>query len=384
VAALVMPGVLRAQQLRGSVRELGASAPLPGAVVTAVDSAGANTTRAMADGQGRFAITLPLHAARLHVVRIGFRPRDVAIPASLDTPVDVGMERIPPILEAVKVSDKELCPGSVERGAAFALWEQARDGLLAAVVARELKPAMTRMLSFDRRLHPGDELVGEQHTRMQTGWTTRPFISSAGASYFATVGYMTDEGANGRVYHAPDADVLLDPAFAATHCFRLQRADRDHEGQIGLAFVPAPGRDTLVEVTGVVWLDAATPQLRTFDFLYTSLEPAATSMHAGGHLEFRTMPNGVSFIERWSIRLPILAATAGDRATRPYEASANRRQNQNNVRLAAISEAGGVVLDAQWQDGAAWHTPATVLAGEVLQRNSPLPVSLIAASLTLF
>ena len=43
---------------------------------------------------------------------------------------------------------------------------------------------------FDRRLNPSDELVREQHTRVQTGSSTRPFLAPAGPSYFAKVGYM--------------------------------------------------------------------------------------------------------------------------------------------------------------------------------------------------
>ena len=37
------------------------------------------------------------------------------------------------MLEAVRVAGREVCPGSVERGGAFQLWEQARADLLAAV-----------------------------------------------------------------------------------------------------------------------------------------------------------------------------------------------------------------------------------------------------------
>lgn len=382
-AALVaVPGALCAQQLRGTVHELGGGAPLPGAVVTAVDSAGANSRRAIADAQGRFSIVLPLHADHLHVVRIGYRPRNVAVTVKLETSIDIAMERIPPMLEAVKVSDKELCPGSIERGAAFALWEQARDGLLAAVVARELKPAMMRTIIFDRRLDARDALVREQHTETQTGSSTRPFLASAGASYFATAGYMSDEGADGRVFHAPDADVLLDPAFAARHCFHLQPADREHAGQIGLAFVPVPGaaRDTIVEVAGVIWIDQTMPQLRTFDFQYTGLEPAAEKMHAGGHLEFRMMANGVSFIEHWWLRLPIL--TSGpDHSYHPNRPATVRRQDRDDLTVLAISEAGGAVLDATWADGEAWHAPPTIVAGDVLQRDSRLPIAHAVVSL---
>lgn len=373
-AMIAVPAALSGQQLRGLIRDAGTNAPLPGAVVTLVDSAGEPATRAIADAQGRFTITTPaaVRAARLHLIRIGYRPRDVTVPPRFDAVLEVAMDRIPPLLETVRVSGRELCPGSAERGAAFALWEQARAGLLAAVVARELKPANARFVSYDRGVSPGDELVRHQTTELKVGSTTRPFVASAGASYFAHVGFMMEVGEGSRIYNAPDADVLLDPAFAVTHCFHLQRADAAHAGQIGLALNPAPGRDELVDVTGVIWMDEAAPQLRSFDFLYTSLEPAAMKMLAGGRLEFRTMPNGVSFIERWSLRLPVLGVATN--LSRSVTAGPVRRQDRTDLRVGEINEAGGIVLDATWPDGAAWHAPRTEIAGTVVQRSTNAPV----------
>ncbi|HEX4682426.1 MAG TPA: carboxypeptidase regulatory-like domain-containing protein [Gemmatimonadaceae bacterium] len=380
-AALVaLPGAVRSQQaqqgarLRGAVHVAGGNVPIPGAVVTVVDSGGAQTARGIADAQGRFSIVLPAHPARIHAVRIGYRPVDTEVPAKLDVPLELVMERIPPLLEAVKVSDTELCPGSAERGAAFALWDQARAGLLTAVVARDLNPATARTLTYERRLAPNDGLVRDQHTTIKVGQSTRPFASAAGPSYFASVGYMS-ESSDGRIFNAPDADVLLDPSFAATHCFHLQRADREHAGQIGLAFVPAPGRDTLVDVSGVIWIDAATPQLRSFDFLYTSLEPAAIAMHTGGRLEFRNMPNGVSFIERWFLRLPMLTPVSSNGTYRPNQPAIVRREDRNDLAVTGIAEGGGIVLDAEWADGDAWHAPPTIVAGDVTQRKSTLAVA---------
>src|SRR6185437_6417194 len=132
---------------------------------------------------------------------------------------------------------------------------------------------------------------------------SRPFLSSASAAIFAKRGYMVEDR-TGRTFDAPDADVLLDESFAATHCFHFQRADGAHRGQFGLAFTPVPSRnrDTLVDVTGTIWIDGVTPEIRTLDFLYTALEPAAADMKSGGHIEFRTMSNGIAFVQRWFLR----------------------------------------------------------------------------------
>src|SRR5205085_5942545 len=194
--------------------------------------------------------------------------------------------------------------------------------------------------------------IRSQIVHAQSGRTKRPFVASAAPAAFAQHGYMSEDN-TGRVFNAPDADVLLDESFATTHCFHLQASDATHSDQIGLAFTPVPDhyRDTLVDVNGVIWMDNTTPQLRSLDFLYTALEPAATDIRSGGHLEFRTMPNGVAFIERWHLRLAIMTQLPRPMATirrgvvvddiRP-----ERRQTRYNMRVVDVAEAGGVVHDA--------------------------------------
>src|SRR6185503_13563661 len=127
-----------------------------------------------------------------------------------------------------------------------------------------------------------------QETRVGTGRTTRPFIAAASSAEFAATGYMREDASGGdRTFFAPDADVLLDESFATSHCFHLQPSDAAHPEQVGLAFTPARNRETVVDVRGVIWMDRATPALRSLDFRYTELEPANTNAGAGGHMEFR-------------------------------------------------------------------------------------------------
>jgi len=310
-----------------------------------LDTRGATLRRTISDGGGRFAITLGSGAARLHLIRIGFRPRDIALPARLDVPLELGMLRFPAVLSAVHVSDQELCPGSPDRGAAFQLWEEARAGLLATVVARETNPAMAHFVRYDRHLSPDDDRVVTQTTHALSGVTTRPFVASEPAAIFARAGYMHQSG-NDRVFEAPDADVLLDESFAASHCFHLQRPDADHRGQAGLAFRPLQirGRDTLVDVAGVIWIDETTPELRSLDFTYTALEPAAMRAGTGGQIQFHTMPNGIAFVERWHLRLPALAAPEPPVRHDPYTAELvqppRRRQERYDLQVAEVVEAG--------------------------------------------
>jgi hypothetical protein len=364
------------QILRGTVRDSSSLLPLPGAVVSAFDTSGATLSRTIADGSGRWAVTIGPRAARLHLIRIGFRPRDVPIPRERDVPLELTMSRLPALLEAMRVSGEELCPGSADRGAAFQLWEQARAGLLATIVARETKPAKTRSLVYNRHMPAHDDRVLRQTARVLVELTSRPFLASADAPTFARVGYL-EEDASGRTFNAPDADVLLDESFAATHCFHLEGPNGEHREQIGLAFtpVPNPARDTLVDVRGVIWIDGVTPQLRSLEFLYTALEPAAIDAKAGGHIEFRTMPNGIAFIERWHLLLPLLgvprevANYPRRDLSSPYKPPP-KRQDRHSARVAEMIEAGGMVLEAVWPDGDRWYDPPTAITGVVAQGRS--------------
>ena len=372
---------LGAQRLRGVVRDGANNGAVGGAVVLAIDSAGATITRTIADAAGAFSFARELRLARLHVVRIGYRPRDVDIRQPTDTTVEITMDRIPPLLAAMRVTGAAVCPGSNEGGEALALWEQARDGLLAAVVAREANAARARTVRYDRRLTVADEVVREQRVRVTEGTTRRPFVAAAGPSYFAKVGFMSEDSDGSRVFNAPDADILLDPMFAATHCFRARLADATHPGQVGLAFAPVPSRNDLVDVDGVIWIDATAPQLRTVDFRYTSLERAAMNARAGGHLEFQTVSNGQSFIQQWFLRLPVLAAAPARNAYRLDQRTPVSRQDREDVRVAEIVESGGSVPTATWADGVTWRSPATMIEGVVTRRNTGVPVSHVTLSL---
>jgi hypothetical protein len=368
-----------AQQIRGVVRDATTSAPLPGAVVTLVDSAGVTASRTIADGEGRFGLVSGPRAARLHLIRIGYQPRDVELPSRRDTVLQLAMIGLPPVLAVVHVTDHELCPGSPDRGPAFQLWAEARDGLLAAVVAREAKPADATTLVFERDLAP-DDRVRRQRVTTQAGRMTRPFFAAFPARMFAERGYMREDSA-GRTYSAPDADVLLDESFAVTHCFHLRSADIEHRSQVGLEFTPVPGRDSIVDVSGVVWLDDSVPALRSLDFQFVGLEPAAASVGTGGHLEFHAMPNGVSFVEWWVLRLPVLVFPQVKDMFGQAPPLPARRRDRSMLRVAEVHESGGQVTAASWADGMTWHQRPNAIVGTVVDRNGSTPVANALATL---
>ena len=378
---------VHAQRVAGTVRDSGSAMPLAGAVIVLLDTAGSTLARTLSDANGRYALMRAASAARLRVIRIGFQPRVVSLGGAA-TMVDVVMVRIPPLLAPVEVSSKALCSDGPDRKRAAAFWEQARAGLLAAVVAREAKPAFATLLTYSRFTALNDGHVLQQQVKSASGTTTRPFLALDTPRQLAERGYIQEDG-SGRVYKAPDADVLLDESFAETHCFDVVAEDAEHPGAMGLSFEPAQGRDSLVDVRGVLWVDAGVLALRSMDFRFTQLEPAAVRAGAGGALRFQAMSNGVVFIQEWGMRLPVLTEDQSrsvariDQMTRGQDARGNDRRISRimNRTVVQMSEVGGIVIGAKWTDSLTYRKSLASLSGVVRVDRSALPLSGVVVSL---
>ena len=360
---------VEAQQLRGVVRDSATTVPVPGAVATLADPGGRIVARTLSGADGRFLLPLVSGAAALRVIHIGFQPREQVLTSlGRDTSVQLSLARLPAILNSVHVSEPELCPASADRGMAFRLWSEARAGLQAAAVAKEMNVGRITAVTFRRAMDPRDDAIHQQQKQGKTGAMNRPFEAAAPASSFAQSGYMRED-ASGRTFFAPDGDVLLDPSFAGSHCFHVSAPDAAHAGEIGLVFTPLNRRDTLVDVSGTIWMDVAKSELRSLEFRYTGLEPAAIDARSGGHIEFHTMPNGVAVITSWSIRLPVMTPMVVDRAgLRSHEPLA--RRDRRDLHVTEILESGGEVVSATWQDATVWLAQKALVEGTVRERGS--------------
>src|SRR5205823_7641029 len=101
--------------------------------------------------------------ATLHVRRIGYRPRDLALHAA-DTVLDFRLQPIVWSLGTVTTSRQRVCPDDKGGSDALDLWEQARAALLASVVAREARPPRLHLSSFERELEPVRKHVTDHAT----------------------------------------------------------------------------------------------------------------------------------------------------------------------------------------------------------------------------
>ncbi len=350
LAALCLAHPLRAQELRGTVRDSATRDPIAGAVVILRDSAGRSVTQVLTSDRGHFRAVAPPEARRLRVVRIGYRPHDAPLGAAL--PLDIALTAIPVLLDPVRVAAAVNCPRHDDTDAAMALLAQARAGLLAVMVARRTNPPAVVRLAYQRRMDGLSERIVRQTVRRETE-------SRAGESFeavrtpaeFLRLGFVTH--GLGTRFLGPDADILLDDTFAHGYCFRIAEPQRARPTQVGLSFVAAGRLPDRVDVEGTLWIDTVARALVDIEFRYRGLQAAIERHRPGGHISFRTMPNGLVLIDRWVLRL-----VGVEQLGQIYD---NRSRRLIPSEWVFYSEAGGELARASWRDGPTWRGPLGLL-----------------------
>jgi hypothetical protein len=347
VAVLLLVRPLAAQTFHGTVRDSATRQPVAGAVVMALDSAGVVLGRRVTDERGEFRLSITGDARWARVVRIGFLPREIRAPSvDGDAAFDVSMVPVPTMLAAVTVRDESHCARRSDRAAALGLWEQARAGLLATVVARETNTATVHRLGFDRMMdETSDKIVHLNVTADSISGAAKSFNASHTAKEFVKTGFVVVD-TSGQSLFGPDADVLLDDAFASAYCFRIADPVKSRPREVGLAFAPASGSrpPEHIDIEGTLWVDTSARALRDIEFRYVGMPSITDKFRPGGRISFRQMPNGIVMIDRWYIRGVALTRDTIDIVGRPHQ-----RTWMN------ATETGGELARAAWPNGETWR-----------------------------
>ena len=309
LASVGTPPVVSAQTLRGQVVDSVLHVPVGAGFVVLLDADGAEITRTLTSRNGRFTFTLAPNQRgplSLRSERIGYR---VAVTELFDVPTDepvdltIWVRALPTPLSAIEVRESTECkvrPTEDEQTAV--VWEEARKALAAAswTASRQLYHVVSNL--YDRDMDGRRRRVLQERHRPAIGRSTNPFVSREPAELLNN-GYIVTEGES-FVYFAPDAEVLQDEGFLATHCFRLRRSDDQGDDLIGLAFEPVPSRD-LPDVEGVLWLDRRSSELRSLEYRYTNIpRELRAGDPGGGTVEFMPLPSGAWIVHRWHIGIP--------------------------------------------------------------------------------
>lgn len=357
LALIVCPAVMTAQRLTGTVTDHGVR--IPGAVVMLIGAGGDVVARTVTREGGDFSIAAAAPGNyTVRVLRIGYQPTvagpyALASGGSLTAEVQVTGHIV--ILPEVEVNDRSECRVRPDSTAgAFQLWELARTALMAAALTQS-RAYGVKVTRSDRMLDPDGTRVIDDSTSTREGMATNP-IRSLPPDSLAKIGYVTQDETGGTTYWGPDANVLLADSFAATHCIRTERPAADTgvlSGVVGVAFEPAR-RSNKVDISGVLWLDRKTAELRTLDYRYVNVPPIVERGKAGGHIEFLRLPDGSWTVSRWMIRYPALATRQEHEAIATIPGVSNLRTTQE---VRGIRVASGDLLelrrgsDVWWERG---------------------------------
>ncbi len=368
------PAVLHAQLVRGSVLASDGSTPAAAVIVVLESSTGQVLARTLSDARGAFRFQLPAPGARyrLRALRVGFSPTD----GPTVGPFESAASELPPLqlmltgasvaLPTVSVRGRDDCRTSSADGQLVArVWEEGRKALMASQLASSDSPLNAEWIEYDRTLDSAGVRVREQSVRTTRSVTTRAF-RSAPAESLATHGYVVDRD-DGTVYHAPDAEVMLSDAFTNGHCFRLEPPTDSAPEQIGVAFRPVSDNDRRRDITGVLWLDRASSELRRIEYRYTGLPAFVERARPGGTVEFLRLGAGQWMVQRWHVRMPILAR-------RDNQTSVGRRRvliTTSGVVVRALQVSGGEVLRVTQGERTLFRGEGAQLAVQLRRATGP-------------
>lgn len=306
ILLLCLCAPLRAQSIRGAIRDETSHAPITDAVIQLLGERERVVASGTTSARGEYLLRGPANGDyRLRVLRIGFRPwiseavtlNDAAV-LLRDFEIDAGVV----VLTELTVTARSTCRRSPADDAQMdAVWQQART-TLALIEAGRADELGFRVLTRDRTL----DAYGRQQqelTNFTYGQGSWP-VKSLPAESLATDGFIqVRDTLQGPVYYGPDVAVFFSDAFLASHCFRLLPPPKDEGDLIGLGFEPLGGR-RVADIQGVLWLHRR-DGLSRLEYGYTQMPPWVPKGKAGGVLRFDRLSAGRPIITGWSLQAPI-------------------------------------------------------------------------------
>jgi hypothetical protein len=299
-----------AQRVRVEVVERTGAGPRPVAgAIASLESAvdGARLSPTLSDRDGVAILTAPTagrYTVRIDMVgRATWRSDPIDVGRGATVKVTATIQPAQTTLARVEVSAESQCNLANEQGGdVVAVWDEARKLLLASTLGGPAMPTL-RVVRFERLVdsNGGVESSKTDTSEMRSG---RPFATAVSAAELSELGYRIAD-ADGDLFLAPDASVLLSEEFARDHCFSIVGSG---EGQalVALAFRPQPRRK-LVDVAGTFWLDRASGELKRIEFRYVNAGPLVERARSGGTVEFERIDGGRWIVASWMVRTPRLA-----------------------------------------------------------------------------
>lgn len=369
---------VRAQIVRGRVVDQATGGALPGAHVILVDSAGHDGTSVLTTEDGRFAMRAPeggKYAVRVQRIGYGSTRSDLFTLGAEETiEQQIAATSVSVRLDVITVNERARCAvGETEGTDVATVWEEVRKALSAATLTRSQQLVSYTLHHFERDLDPSGRNVKRERSWDNDAFGRNAF-SAVKPDFLAEHGYSKKVD-NETFYFAPDADVLLSPAFLQSHCLKLHATTEEGIELVGLGF--APTRDDITEVEGALWVDRHSSELRRLEFRYTGLPVRSRGPEFGGRVEYQRLPTGAWIVRDWVIRMPILTVPPRQADAQGYSLTTPYDDRRTKPTLAAVHEEGGSVLESRSIKGALLYKSgaATTAASPAPNAGTPPPAA---------
>ena len=323
------------------------SRPVFGALAYLVDAEGTVLKSALTDQLGRaLFVGLQAGAFRVRVEMIGKATVETdlfQVAAGATATQDVRLQSSAIVLEGLQVeAEGGRCRVRPSQGVGVAnLWDEARKALSAAAFTDREAIYLYRTTSYTRDLALDAKTIQREEERTGT-----KLFDSKPAEDLIENGFVQKDG-DGQLYFAPDADVLLSDPFLDSHCFRFTAGQGEAEGLVGLGFEPASSRNRNVDISGTLWLDGQTFELRWLQYNYENLDPDINSSEVGGHVKFQRLPNGTWIVPEWWIQMPRIGVFYDTSGRARMRITAYRRTGGRIMQVREAGVAGRTIVEAQ-------------------------------------
>jgi hypothetical protein len=362
---------LAAQVIYGQVVERGTSEAVGRGFVVLTDSAGGELARTLSGPDGRFTLAAPgAGRYRLRSEVIAYRrweSRTIDLASHQQLTVLLEIERVPTRLAALEIIGDRVCP-STDGMNLGEVWEEARKALSAAVWTDTALGYQHTMHRYYRTIYDRTRSLNSERVEVLVGGGSQPFVAEQ-PHLLGAYGYVWES--HGRlVYHGPDADVLLHPSFAATHCFTVVKGDDEHEGMTGISFRPTDDR-TLMDIEGTIWVNTETAELDMVEYRYVNLPFNDRRNRLGGEAYFSRLSSGAWIVSEWQLRFPLLL-----RVREPG------RGGDRYQRVEGINAVGGETVQVRNVQGGIeyWANELATVTGRVLVEGEPAPFTQVVVS----
>ena len=309
---LALPLPLLAQVVTGVVLLQDSVTPASRVLVEARTARG-HVSRVLSDERGTFRIRLPqADTATVRVLRPGLRPtvdlpRFVGHGREVSVRLVLSNDRVALAAVTVTATPDRTCR---ENASGAQLWSEARTVLHSAALTERDSAMQIRAVEFEGAPQDdGGVAMADSTLRVV------PLAERFGRAHYDSLyrfGFIRRNSPGVTTYYAPNAELLADDRFVASHCFFMAPDDTLADDLIGVRFEPLD-RPRYTDVAGTVWLDVATYELRRIEFTYVNPPLRHRVEGTGGNVVFAKLPTGHWITRAWTIRTALPSAGDGAR-----------------------------------------------------------------------